>query len=71
MRTFQTPSPITARICLQAGTVHLRTAHEGRTIVEVRPADPDSPADVAAAAATRVDCAADRLTVESPRHRWW
>jgi hypothetical protein len=71
MRTFQTPKPITARICLQAGTVQLRAAAEGRTVVEVRPADPDSAADIAAAAATRVDCSTDRLTVESPRHRRW
>jgi hypothetical protein len=71
MRTFETPNPITARICIQAGAVHLRTVPEGRTVVEVRPADPDSAADAAAAAATRIDCTGDRLTVESPRHRWW
>lgn len=71
MRTFQTPNPISVRISLQAGSVYIRTIPEGRTVVEVLPADPGSQADVAAAAATRVDCTRDRLTVESPRHRWW
>jgi hypothetical protein len=71
MQTFETPGPISVRISLQAGSVHLRATPEGRTVVEVHPADPNSPADVAAAAATRVDCARDRLVVEGPRHRWW
>ncbi|HEX3829666.1 MAG TPA: DUF4097 family beta strand repeat-containing protein [Sporichthyaceae bacterium] len=71
MRTFETPDPISVRISLQAGSVYVRTIPDGATVVEVRPADPGSPADVAAAAAIRVDCTHDRLTVEGPRHRWW
>jgi hypothetical protein len=69
--TFETPDPIAVRISIQAGTVHIRTVPEGRTTVDVRPTDPASAADSAAAAAARVDCTRDRLTVEGPRHRWW
>jgi len=71
MPTFSTPEPIGVRVCLQAGTVVIRTSTNGATTVEVHPADPTSQGDLAAASATRVDCSRGRLTIEAPRHKWW
>ena len=55
MPTFETPDPITATIELAVGDPRIAAADRTDTVVEVRPSNPDTEADVRAAAETRVE----------------
>ncbi len=55
MPTFPTPQPITAHVELAVGDALIEASDRDDTVVEVRPTNPDSDADVRAAAETRVE----------------
>jgi hypothetical protein len=65
MPTFDTPGPISARIEVVAGTVHVRADDRHDTVVTVRPRNAASSADVTAAEQTQVTFAAGELLVRS------
>ncbi|MGH3502941.1 MAG: DUF4097 family beta strand repeat-containing protein [Nocardioidaceae bacterium] len=67
MPTFETPTPITAVVEMAAGSLRVVASDRSDTVVEVRPHNDASDADVQAAAQTRIDHAADRLTVKGPK----
>ena len=69
MPTYDTPSPITATIELVVGDLRIVAAERADTVVEVRPSDPDSDADVRAADQTRVEYADGLLLVKTPKQR--
>jgi hypothetical protein len=69
MPSFDTPEPIIAVIKLGAGGLLIRASDRADTVVEVRPAEPASDADVQAARETVVEYAAGRLTIRAPRRR--
>ena len=72
--TFSTPSPIAVTLDLYVADVRLAVSDRTKTIVEVRPSNPDKAADVKAAENTRVeyDDATRTLSVVSrkPRNRF-
>ncbi|MGY1669705.1 DUF4097 family beta strand repeat-containing protein [Geodermatophilus sp. SYSU D00710] len=65
MPTFDTPDPITARIDVAAGSVRVRATDEPVTVVDVRPHDDRSSADVQAAEQATVTCADGHLLVRT------
>ena len=65
MPTFDTPSPISARIDVSSGSVTVRASDRADTVVAVRARNPRSSADVAAAENTVVHFAAGELVVRS------
>jgi DUF4097 and DUF4098 domain-containing protein YvlB len=65
MPTFDTPGPISARIEVVSGAVHVRADDRHDTVVTVRPRNGHSSADVAAAEQTRVTFGAGELLVRS------
>lgn len=71
---FNTPSPITVTLDLYVADVRFAVSDRADTVVEVRPSDPDKPADVKAAQNTRVayDEATRALSIVSrkPRSRF-
>jgi DUF4097 and DUF4098 domain-containing protein YvlB len=67
MPTFDTPTPIHARIELSGGSVRVRASARPDTVVDVRPSNEDSSADAQLAEQTRVEYAGGRLTVSVPR----
>jgi hypothetical protein len=69
MPTFETPRPITATIEVIVGDVRISAVDRGETLVEVRPSDPDSEADIRATEQTRVEFADGRLLVKTPKPR--
>jgi hypothetical protein len=72
MPAFQTPEPISAVIELVAGDVRIAAGDRPDTVVEVRPSDGASRADVNAAEQTRVEYTAGRLLVKATgRWRSW
>jgi DUF4097 and DUF4098 domain-containing protein YvlB len=72
--TFSTPSPIAVTLDLYVADVRLAVSDRTKTIVEVRPTNPDKAADIKAAEDTRVeyDDATRTLSVVSrkPRNRF-
>ncbi|WP_034091498.1 DUF4097 family beta strand repeat-containing protein [Streptacidiphilus albus] len=74
LSNFNTPSPIAVTLDLYVADVRIVAGDRADTVVEVRPSDPDRPADVKAAENTRVeyDEAARTLSVVSrkPRSRF-
>jgi DUF4097 and DUF4098 domain-containing protein YvlB len=74
LSNFTTPSPIAVVLDLYVADVRFAVSDRADTIVEVRPSDPDKPADVKAAENTRVeyDDATRTLSVVSkkPRNRF-
>jgi DUF4097 and DUF4098 domain-containing protein YvlB len=74
LSTFNTPSPIAVALDLYVADVRFAASDRTDTIVEVRPSDPDKPADVKAAENTRVeyDETARTLNIVSrkPRNRF-
>jgi DUF4097 and DUF4098 domain-containing protein YvlB len=72
--TFNTPSPIAVTLDLYVADVRFAVSDRTDTSVEVRPSDPDKPADIKAAENTRVeyDDATRTLSVVSrkPRNRF-
>ena len=71
MPTFQTPDPITANIELAVGDARIAASDRTDTVVEVRPTNPDTEADVRAAAETRVEFSpgSGHLVVRGPKQR--
>ncbi|MFG1757754.1 DUF4097 family beta strand repeat-containing protein [Micromonospora echinofusca] len=69
MPTFDTPAAITATVDLVVGDVRVTAADRTDTVVEIRPSNAASEADVRAAEQTRVEYADGRLTVRAPRQR--
>ncbi len=71
MPTFQTPEPITANIELAVGDARIAASDRTDTVVEVRPTNPDTEADVRAAAETRVEFSpgSGHLVVRGPKQR--
>ena len=74
LSNFNTPSPIAVALDLYVADVRFAVSDRTDTIVEVRPSDPDKPADVKAAENTRVeyDDATRTLSIVSrkPRNRF-
>jgi DUF4097 and DUF4098 domain-containing protein YvlB len=72
MPTFETQEPISLSVELGVGDIRIDATDRTDTIVEVRPSDPTSKADVAAAEQTRVDFANGHLVVSGPTgwRRW-
>jgi|tagenome__1003787_1003787.scaffolds.fasta_scaffold20931268_3 hypothetical protein len=71
MPTYATPGPISAIIDVAAGDVRVSAGDRTETVVDVRPADPSSPADRKAADQTRVEHSGDRVVVKGPTSRSW
>src|SRR6185312_6703810 len=69
MPTYDTPHPITATVELVVGDLRIVAADRTDTVVEVRPSDPGSDADVRAADQTRVEYADGLLLVKTPKQR--
>ena len=68
MPTFSTPQPITVHLELGGvGVIRLVASDRSDTAVEVRPTNPASKADVAAAEQTRVEYSDGQLTVKGPQ----
>lgn len=68
MPKFDTPEPITANIEMQTGHLLIRASDRTDTVVEVRPQDEGSAADVEAAAQTQVEYVGGRLLVRTPKN---
>ena len=66
MPTFDTPDPIHLRVDV-AGSLRVRASDRSDTVVEVRPGNPRSSADIQAAEQTRVEFADGQLRITSPR----
>ncbi|MFJ9679407.1 DUF4097 family beta strand repeat-containing protein [Streptomyces sp. NPDC101194] len=67
MPVFETSKPISATLDLAVGDVRLDADHRTDVVVEVRPSDPASEADIKAAEGTRVEYAAGELLVKAPQ----
>jgi hypothetical protein len=70
MPTFETPRAIAAVIDVPAGHIEIRAADRTDTVVDVRPTDPGSDADVQAVDQVRVDLSDGRLSVTAPKSRF-
>ena len=70
MPTFDTPRAIAAVIDMPAGHIEIRAADRTDTVVDVRPTDPASDADVQAVDQIRIDFSDGRLSVIAPRNRF-
>jgi DUF4097 and DUF4098 domain-containing protein YvlB len=69
MPSFDTPEPIAVTIDLPCGDVRLTASDRADTVVEVRPSNPGSVADVRAAERTRVEYADGALLIKAPEQR--
>lgn len=69
MPTFDTPEPISVTVELSVGDIEIVATDRADTVVAVRPSDPASEADVAAAEQARVEYAGGRLLIKAPK-RW-
>ncbi|MFD6456101.1 DUF4097 family beta strand repeat-containing protein [Nocardia sp. NPDC060220] len=69
MPTFQTPQPVAVAVDVPCGDVTVVASDRADTVVEVRPVDTSSKADVRAAEQLRVEFADGKLTVEAPK-KW-
>ena len=69
MPTYDTPHPVTATVELVVGDLRIVAADRTDTVVEVRPSDPGSDADVRTADQTRVEYADGLLLVKTPKQR--
>ncbi|MGD9571354.1 MAG: DUF4097 domain-containing protein [Thermoleophilia bacterium] len=67
MTTFSTPGPVLIALDLGSGDVRITAGDRADTVVEVRPRDPSSDEDVAAAGRTRVDLADGRLSITTAK----
>ncbi|MFD0974632.1 DUF4097 family beta strand repeat-containing protein [Plantactinospora endophytica] len=68
MPVFATPEPISVQVDLPVGDAWITATDRADTVVEVRPRDASSRADVAAAEQTTVEYAAGRLTISAPKN---
>jgi hypothetical protein len=66
-RNYDTPAPISVTLELGVGDIRIAASDRADTVVEVRPSDPASKGDVAAAEQTEVDYSSGRLVVKSPK----
>jgi hypothetical protein len=75
MPTYDTSEPISVSLELGVGDIRIVASDRNQTVVEVRPSDPTSKGDVAAAEQTRVEFADARLSVKAPKgwrqYTWW
>jgi DUF4097 and DUF4098 domain-containing protein YvlB len=69
MPTFTSSQPITVSLDVQVGDVRISASPRADTVVDVRPRDPASDADVRAASASEVDLSGGRLVVRGARQR--
>lgn len=69
MPTFDTPEPISVALELAIGDVRVTAGDRDDTVVEIRPSDESREPDVRAAEQTRVEYAAGRLLVKTPKQR--
>lgn len=69
MPTFDSRGPISVNVEIGAGEIHMIAGDRADTVVDVRPADPSKPRDVAAAEQTRVDYSNGALRVKAPKGR--
>ena len=69
MPKFETPEPISVTLELGVGDVRIIAADRTDTVIEVRPSDEASEADVKAAQQVRVDYASGMLQVTGPKAR--
>jgi DUF4097 and DUF4098 domain-containing protein YvlB len=69
LSTFDTTAPISVALDLYVAEVRLVATERADTIVEVRPADPDRPADVRAAENTRVEYDETTRTLSVVSHK--
>ncbi|MGH8990686.1 MAG: DUF4097 family beta strand repeat-containing protein [Acidimicrobiia bacterium] len=69
MPTFDTPGPISVAFEIAVGDVRIIAGERHDTVVEVRPSDASHEPDVRAAQQTRVEHAAGRLVVRTPKPR--
>ncbi|MCZ7432328.1 DUF4097 family beta strand repeat-containing protein [Streptomyces sp. WMMC1477] len=67
MPSFDTPEPITATVCVEAGSIRFTADERHDTVVDVRPRDPEKDADRRAADQTDVALAGGVLTVRTPK----
>ncbi|NIH80832.1 DUF4097 family beta strand repeat-containing protein [Amycolatopsis viridis] len=67
MPAFDTPEPITVAVDLLAGEARFVASDRVDTVVEVRPGDPDSEADIRAAEQARVEYDRGRLVVKAAK----
>jgi len=67
MPTFETPEPIVAAVDMAGGRIRIRASDRTDTVVEVRPGDASSDADVQTAERTRVEYSDGRLLVKGPK----
>ena len=67
MPTFATPSPVHTRVEVGGGSLRVRATDRSDTVVEVRPGNPRSSADITAAEQTRVEYADGQLRISAPR----
>ena len=68
MPNFKTPQPISVHLELGAvGVIRLAASDRPDTTIEVRPANPASEADIAAAEQTRIEYSDGRLTIKGPK----
>ncbi|MEV6982789.1 DUF4097 family beta strand repeat-containing protein [Sphaerisporangium sp. NPDC051017] len=69
MPAFDTPEPILAIIDMATATIRINASDRADTVVEIRPTDEHSDADVRAAENTQVDYADGRLLVRTAKDR--
>ena len=67
MPTYDTPEPISVSLELGVGDIRITASDRTDTVVDVRPSDPTSEADVTAAEQTRVEFADGRLSIKAPK----
>ncbi|MEH1030956.1 DUF4097 family beta strand repeat-containing protein [Micromonospora profundi] len=67
MPVFDTPEPISVHVELPVGDAWISASDRTDTVVEVRPRDPSSKADVSAAQQTTIEYASGRLTIRVPK----
>ena len=67
VRTFPTPAPVTLRVDVVGGSLRVRAGDRSETVVDVRPSNPLSAADVQAAEQVRVDADGAMVRISSPR----
>jgi hypothetical protein len=67
MPTYDTPAPISVSLELGAGDIRITASERTDTVVEVRPTDPASEADVTAAEQARVELVDGRLSITAAR----
>lgn len=67
MPTYDTPEPISVSLEVWIADIHITAGDRTDTVVEVRPSNPESKADVTAAEQTRVELVDGRLSVRTPK----